>query len=73
MSGGKPVGVAGERALHPSRETGLGRTQEDVDVVGHAGDARDLKTEPVQGLGQSLPEPLVVAFVVKDPLASVSP
>ena len=68
---GEPVGVARRKILHSSREVGLWRAQEEMDVVGHQDVTEELPTEPVDRRLQSVDQALVVGILVKDPLRAL--
>ena len=66
------IGVAGEKRLHAAGEIGLGRLENDVQVIGHDSERINMPGTPNGGSPEVFSEPIAVNVIAYDVLTRVA-
>jgi len=66
------IGVTGEKRLHAAGEIGLGRLENDVQVIGHDGKRVNTPGTPNGGSTEVFLEPIAVDVIAYDVLTAVA-
>jgi hypothetical protein len=72
MAFGEPIGVARNQILHSGRKVGLGRLQEQMDVIGHPHVAHHQPIELPNSRFQALQKALEITLVAEYSLPAIA-
>ena len=72
MAARPAIRVAGEKRLHAAGEIGLGRLENDVQVIGHDGERVNTPGTPNGGSTEVFLEPIAVDVIAYDVLTAVA-